>query len=254
MPILAALFAAIAGCATDERTPELAPPSWRDGESASYEIVRNDSVIYRVRISLMFSEELPAVTAPGKPVPTVMVTSNAAPAEGGEYFYDSLTVVLRRDSLTPLRSYRNIETGIAEMEIAARFEPGRVTITKTTVDGVQEERLRLPRNCYSQDVLSNVLRAVPLTPGTSFRTNLVVPVDFRVLPVKVQVLGTKLVETRLGGILCREVAVSSPGREVRFWVELAEPKRFVGLRDLQTQTEMRLVSYEVGQGQPDIGP
>jgi len=248
------LVAAIAGCVSDDQGPGLAPPAWQDGESAGYEILRNDSAIYRVRVRLVFSEELPAVRAAGEPVPTVLVTSTAEPGEGGEYFYDSLTVVLRRDSLMPLRSYRSIETGISELEVAARFEPGRVTISKTTVDGVQEEGLRLPRGCYSQDVLGTVLRAVPLAPGTSFRTNLVVPVDFRVVPVKVQVLGTKLVGTGLGDILCREVAVSSPGRETRFWVELAEPRRLVGLRDLQSRTEMRLVSYEAGQGRLDIGP
>jgi hypothetical protein len=227
--------------------PNLTAPGWRDGEAAGYEIVRNDSVAYRVRIRLVFSEELPPGPGAGQPVPTVLVTSTVEPAQAGEYFDDSLTVVLRRDSLKPLRSFRAIETGISELEVAARFEPGKVNITKTTVDGVQEEVLRLPGRSYSQDALGTLLRAVPPNPGTSYRMNLVVPLDFRIVPVKVQVLGTKLIATPVGDILCREVAVTSPGRETRFWLELAEPRRFVGLRDLATGTEMRLVWYETEQ-------
>ncbi len=250
--VFAAGLIGLWGCGVHEQGLALAPPEWQDGERAGYEVVRNDSVVYRTSVRVELSEEVAGVA--GVRVPTVVVTSAVEPGEGGDYFFDSLTVVLRRDSLRPLRSYRSITSGVSELEVAARFEPGRAVITKTTVDGVQEGSVSLPRWCYSQDALGTLLRAVPLSPGMSSRTSLVVPVDFRVVPVKIQVLGTKLIATGLGDVLCREVAVSAPGRETRFWIELAEPRRFVGLRDLQTGIILRLVSYQPGGQEPTSQP
>jgi hypothetical protein len=90
------------------------------------------------------------------------------------------------------------------------------------------------------------LRSVPLASGTNFRDNLVVPFEFRTVPVKIMVLGTKLVSTRLGDLMCREVVLILPNREVKFWYELAQPRRFVGLRDSQNETQMLLVSFQPG--------
>ncbi len=66
------------------------------------------------------------------------------------------------------------------------------------------------------------------------------------VPVTIMVLGTKLITTGLGDIMCREVVLISPNREVRFWYELAQPHRFVGLRDSQNDTQMLLTAYEPG--------
>jgi len=92
------------------------------------------------------------------------------------------------------------------------------------------------------------LRAAPLVSGTSFSNNLVVPFEFRTVPVKFLVLGTKLIPTKIGDVMCREIVLILPTREVRFWYELAQPHRFVGLSDTQNNTQMVLEGYKAGHG------
>jgi hypothetical protein len=241
-----ALLLLLFSCRPDElgTMPTLELPAWQDGEASVYEVRRDDSVVYRCRITLELSEEagLAAGNA-GQSVPTVVVTSALQPVLASEFFSDSVRVVLRREDLKPVRSFRSLETEVSEAELVTMFESGQAQVTRSTVDGVDEELLSLPDRSYAHDALQTLLRAVPPVPGSSFGMHLVVPVDFRVVRVKVQVLGTKMVSTPLGDILCREVSVSSPGRETRFLYELAEPRRFVGLRDVVTDARMLLVSY-----------
>ena len=132
---------------------------------------------------------------------------------------------------------------ISEFEITARYSRGKVQVEKQTIDGTTEEELRLPVRFHSYDMVLAWLRAVPLVSGTSFRDNLVIPFEFRTVPVKFLVLGTKLISTRVGDIMCREVVLILPTREVRFWYELAQPHRFVGLNDTQNDTKMVLESF-----------
>ncbi|MEO0086179.1 MAG: hypothetical protein ABIK37_06055, partial [candidate division WOR-3 bacterium] len=141
--LIAAGLVGLWNCGVQDHGLILSPPEWKDGERAGYEIVRNDSVVYRTWLKVELSEEVAGVQ--GIRIPTVVVTSMVEPGEGGEYFFDSLTVVLRRDSLRPLRSYRSITSGVSELEVEARFDPGRAVITKTTVDGVQQGSVGLPK-------------------------------------------------------------------------------------------------------------
>jgi hypothetical protein len=176
-------------------------------------------------------------------VPTLVVTNAVEPLPDAEWYYDSVQVVLRRDNLLPLRTFRSVMTDISEFEISARYSRGRVQIEKQTIDGTTEEELRLPARFHSYDMVQTWLRAVPPVSGTSFRDNLVIPFEFRTVPVKFLVLGTKLISTRLGDIMCREIVLILPTREVRFWYELAQPRRFVGLNDTQNNTRVLLESY-----------
>jgi hypothetical protein len=120
-----------------------------------------------------------------------------------------------------------------------------VSIQKQTIDGAVQQDVKLPQRSYSYDMIQTWLRAVPLVSGTSFRANLVVPIEFRTVTVKVSVLGTKLISTPLGDIMCREVVLILPNREVRFWYELDQPHRFVGLNDTQNDTKMVLAEYRL---------
>jgi hypothetical protein len=252
----AALAAAVllaAGCFTRPvELPELGLPDIHDGERSVYEVTRNDTVLYRTAITLNFDEELSDPAGAGEAVPMIVVTSSVEPVGPDVFFFDSSVVVSRRDSFSPVRSYRSIETDVSELEIDARYTDRHAAITKRTVEGVVEDAVKLPRPAFVVDVLQTFLRAVPPVSGTSFSVAMVVPIEFRTVPVKVSVLGTKLVTTDLGDILCREIVASTPNREVRFLYELEQPRRFVEMRDVSNETAMLLVGYE--RGAPDSLP
>jgi hypothetical protein len=237
--------------------PGFEVPQWQDGETSVYVVTRNDSALYRSVVTLEFDEEigdetgtvpsqgpvrLPG-TAPASSIPTLVVTNLVQPLPDADWFYDSVQVVFRRDGLSPLRTFRSVETDISEFELTARYSRGRVLIEKQTIDGSTEEELRLPGRYHSYDMVQTWLRAAPLVSGTSFRDNLVIPFEFRTVPVKFLVLGTKLISTKIGDIMCREIVLILPTREVRFWYELAQPHRFVGLNDTQNNTQMVLESF-----------
>ena len=225
--------------------PTLDPPEWRDGETATYHVFRNDSVLFETRTVLRFDEELVATGPQGQPVavPTAVVTVTIEPVDAPTYFFDSTVAVFTRDSFMPLRSFRDLETDLASFSIDARYEPGRVDIRKQTVDGTEEKTLRLTAYTYESEMLWFLMRAVPPDPSTHFQVKTVVPINYRIRPVDITVLGTKLVTTALGNIMCREFAVKIGAREVRFWYELEQPRRFIGMSDPTNRTTMLLVDY-----------
>jgi hypothetical protein len=227
--------------------PRLAAPAWQHGERSSYVVSRNDSVLYRSTLLLTFDEELGQPGAPAgttsAAIPTAMITYVVEPVGSGQYFFDSASVVFRRDDFQPLRSRRSTSTEISDVDIEARYQAKRLIIHKQTVDGTQDQNLKLPERCFASDMLPTVLRAVPLESGTSFRINLAVPSEFRIVPVRISVLGTKFIKTDVGDLVCREIVAILPGRETRYWYEIAQPHRFAGMKDLETGTELRLESY-----------
>jgi hypothetical protein len=226
--------------------PAFEVPQWQDGETSVYVVTRNDSALYRSVVTLEFDEEMGDVTQSDsvRIVPTLIVTNVVQSLSGAEWYFDSVQVAFRRDALSPLRTFRSVETDISQFELTARYARGRVQIEKQTIDGSTEEELRLPGRFHSYDMVQTWLRAVPLVSGTSFRDNLVIPFEFRTVPVKFLVLGTKLVATKIGDVMCREIVLILPTREVRFWYELAQPHRFVGLNDTQNDTKMLLESFQ----------
>jgi hypothetical protein len=251
MRALKALLAScllVAACTMEDMgpMPRLEAPQWQDGETSVYVVTRNDSALYRSVVTLEFDEEMGDVEQKDsvRVVPTLVATNAVQPLPDAEWFFDSVQVVFRRDDLLPLRTYRSVETDISEFELTARYSRGRVQIEKQTVDGGTEEELRLPGRFHSYDMVHTWLRSVPLVSGTSFRDNLVIPFEFRTVPVKFLVLGTKLVKTGVGDIMCREIVLILPTREVKFWYEIVQPHRFVGLNDPQNQTQMLLQSYQ----------
>lgn len=230
------LALAFLACPPDQDAPpELKAPAWQDGETSVYDIIRGDSVLYRSRMVLNLDEEFG--------IPTAVVTTVVEPAEAQQFFYDSAAVVFRRDSLTPIRSYRFLETDIGVFDIVAEYERGRVAIEKQSIEGIEKQQLKTALAAWDNEMVGALLRAIPLTSGTEFRMQTVVPIDLRVVRVRVMVLGTKQVTTALGNIMCREVVLIAPTKEIRFWFELAEPRRLVGLNDPETETEMLLARY-----------
>lgn len=238
----------VAACVTEDLGPMPAfeVPQWQDGETSVYVVTRNDSALYRSVVTLEFDEEMGDVTQSDsvRIVPTLIVTNVVQPLSGAEWYFDSVQVAFRRDALSPLRTFRSVETDISQFELTARYARGTVQIEKQTIDGSTEEELRLPGRFHSYDMVQTWLRAVPLVSGTSFRDNLVIPFEFRTVPVRFLVLGTKLVATKIGDVMCREIVLILPTREVRFWYELAQPHRFVGLNDTQNDTQMLLESFQ----------
>jgi hypothetical protein len=239
-------------CVTEDSgpLPAFEVPQWQDGEVSYYVVTRNDSALYRSAVTLEFDEEIDDFGQGDsvRVVPTLIVTNLIQPLPDAEWFFDSVQVVFRRDNLSPLRTYRTMQTDISEFELIARYSRGRVQIEKQTIDGTTEEVLRLPVRFHSYDMVQTWLRAAPLVSGTSFSNNLVVPFEFRTVPVKFLVLGTKLIPTKIGDVMCREIVLILPTREVRFWYELAQPHRFVGLSDTQNNTQMVLEGYKAGHG------
>ncbi len=244
----------LAACVTEDLGPMPAfqAPQWPDGETSVYVVTRNDSALYRSVLTLEFDEETGNAGASdtARTVPTLIATNVVRPVSPAEWFFDSVQAVIRRDNFAPLRTYRSVETDVSEYELTARYLPGRVEIERQTVDGTTNEQLRLPRRYSSYDAVQTWLRCVPLVSGTSFRDNLVVPAEFRAVPVKFLVLGTKLVTTGVGDIMCREIVLILPTREVKFWYELAQPHRFIGFNDAQNNTQMVLESYQPGRTDP----
>ena len=235
-------------CVTEDLgpMPQLEVPQWQDGETSVYVVSRNDSALYRSVVTLEFDEEMGDAEQNDsvRVVPTLVATNVVQPLPDAEWFFDSVQVVFRRDDLLPLRTYRSVETDISEFELTARYSRGRVQIEKQTIDGSVAEELRLPARFHPYDMAHTWLRSVPLVSGTGFRDNLVIPFEFRTVSVKFLVLGTKLVATGVGDIMCREIVLILPTREVKFWYEIAQPHRFVGLNDPQNQTQMLLQSYQ----------
>jgi hypothetical protein len=238
----------VVGCTMEDLgpMPVLEVPQWQDGETSVYEVTRNDTALYRSVITLAFDEEIgdPIQSDSSRTIPTLVATNVVEPLSDVEWFFDSVQVVFRRDDLSPLRTTRSVETDISEFDLVARYLRGRVQVDKQTIDGSIQEELRLPGRFHSYDMVQTFLRSVPLVSGTTFRDNLVIPFEFRTVPVKFLVLGTKLVTTGVGDIMCREIVLILPNREVKFWYELAQPHRFVGLKDPQNETQMLLKSYQ----------
>jgi hypothetical protein len=245
--LLAAGCLLVGACMTEDlgSMPALEIPQWQDGETSVYEVTRNDSAMYRSVLTLSLDEEIGGAGQgdSARVVPTLVATNVVEPLSDAEYFFDSVQVVFRRDDIAPLRTYRSVETDISEFEIVARYARDRVQIEKQTIDGSVQQDLRLPGRFHSYDMIQTWLRCVPLVSGTTFRDNLVVPFEIRTVPVKILVLGTKLVTTGVGDIMCREIVLILPNREVKFWYELAQPHRFVGLKDAQNETQMLLKSF-----------
>ena len=245
-------------CACVEPTPdavELTVPVWRDGETSVYHITRNDSVLYESRVVLRFDEEMlegtghstsPAAgRGAGESVATatVIVTTTVTPVEARLFFHDSSTVVMRRDSLTPLRSYRSLETNISVFDIEVRYGEREVEVNRQSIDGREARTFKRERLTFDNEQVQTLVRAVPLASGTRFRFHRVVPMDLRVVPTDLMVLGTKQVTTEFGNIICREVVLITPAKELKLWYEIAEPHRFIGMRDPGNGTEMLLVRY-----------
>jgi len=214
---------------------EFQAPAWQDGETSTYKVLRNDSVLFRSQTTLRYDEEF------GQPL--IEVVTTVQPVMAQEFFADSSTVVFRKDSLTPVRSARTVETDIAEFEVEARYEPGRVVINKQTIDGTECRTLKLPARSYDNEMFATLLRLVPLESGTRLKVNAVVPLDVRVVPVDVTVLGTKYITTATDSVICREIVLHTPSKEVRFWYELESPHRLIGMSDRDNDTELLLESY-----------
>lgn len=236
----------ILGCASPggSRKPGLVAPKWQDGEVSVYRVSRTDSSVFRIRTELHFDEEFGT--------PTAVVTTTLEPVAARVLLFDSASVVFERQTLRPLRSYSSVETEFGSFEVETRYEKGRALIRKQSVDGVQEQGIRIPAGSYDNEMVRTMLRAVPLETGRDFRFDAVVPIDFRVVATDVKVLGTKFVQTQAGvgvpqQVACREVLLSTPKRQLRLWYEIAEPHRLIGLADPDGETEMLLESYEPGQ-------
>lgn len=217
--------------------PEFTPPDWQDGESTSYEIVRNDSVLYTRKTTVQFDEI--------QEEPVVVFTNIVAGQTVPFYFFDSTTFVLTRYTFQPLWSYRVVATEISITEVEADFAEDKIELRKTTIDGVARKDFRNPKTTYSIEMLQHLFRAVPLEPGLKFALNVVIPLEFRTTRVDVTVLGTKMVSTPLGDILGREVGVTAQRRQLRLLYELAPPHRLIAIRDLDNATETRLVDFSI---------
>ncbi|MEO0073526.1 MAG: hypothetical protein ABIK43_02540 [candidate division WOR-3 bacterium] len=235
------LFSVLAGilltrCSGREEKPlVLTAPDWRDGELSEYEVIRRDTVIFRRRVLLQFDETAAR--------PLAVVTSVVEPYAARIFLTESITFALRRFSLKPEWLYRQTTTELTITELTARWEDGRVEVRKETVDGSEEKSLRVAEDALAAEMARVALRGLPLEPGTEYRTRMVIPLEFRSEPVTISVLGTRLVKTRLGDILCREVAVTQARRRQSLLYELAQPRRLVEARDPDGITRMVLVRY-----------
>lgn len=217
--------------------PELTPPDWQDGETTSYKIVRNDSVLY-TRKTIVQLDEI-------QEEPVVVITNIVEGQTIPFYFFDSTTFVLTRYTFQPLWSHRVVATEISITEVEADFAEDRIELRKTTIDGIARKDFRNTKNTYSIEMLQHLFRAVPMEPGLKFALNVIIPLEFRTTRVDVTVLGTKMVSSPLGDILCREVSVAAQRRQLRLLYELAPPHRLVAIRDIENSTETRLVDFSI---------
>jgi len=217
--------------------PQLTPPGWQDGETAVYQVIRNDSVLFIRTTTLRYDEES------GTPVLlfTNVVRTESAPF----YFFDSTTFVLTRFTLLPVWSYRTVATEISISEVEVEFKSERVELRKETVDGIEEKSFPANKKTFGIEMLPQLFRTIPLEPGISFQVNAIVGLEFRTIPVTVKVLGTKNVNAPIGNILCREVEALAPQRNLRLLYELADPHRLIAIRDIENSTESILVDFTV---------
>lgn len=220
-----------------EPLPQLTPPGWQDGETAVYQVIRNDSVIFTRTTTLRYDEESGA--------PVLLFTNVVRTESVPFYFFDSTTFALTRFTILPIWSYRTVATEISISEVQAEFESDRVELRKETVDGIEEKLFRLNKNTYGIEMLPQLFRTIPLEPGLSFQVNAIVALEFRTIPVSVKVLGTKLVKTSIGDILCREVEAIAPQRHLRLLYELTDPHRLIAIRDLENSTETVIVDFSI---------
>lgn len=224
------------GPAPRKPLPVLTPPQWQDGEISRYEVIRSDSVLYDRVTQLRFDEQ--------SGTPSILVTSVVRSRQAEVAFYDSAVFELRRFSLRPLWSYRMVTTDLSALEVDAQFEPGEVEVQKQFIEGTDRQVLKVGRDAFGAEMLPFVLRAVPLEPGTAFSVDAVIGLEMRVTTTDVTVLGTRLVKTALGDIICREVELSSARRKVSLLYELAEPHRLVAIEDSDNESMTRLAGYE----------
>lgn len=219
------------------RNAPLTPPAWQDGETSIYEVVRNDSVLFRRIVNGQFDEE--------GGIASIVVTSVLRSELAPFYFLDSTVFSLSRFSLKPLWSYRIVATEISISEVEAKFYPERVEMEKETVEGSAKKTFRINENTWGVEMLQQLLRALPLEPGRSFQLTAILPMEFRTTVVGVTILGTKAINTPLGEFICREVELTSRDRKLRLVYELADPHRLIAIRDLDNLTETRLIDFYI---------
>lgn len=224
--------------------PKLTPPDLQDGETSVYTVRRNDSLLFRRTITATFDEEA------GEPI--TIFTSVVQSESTAYYFFDSTSFALTRYTLIPLWLSRTIASEISITETEVTFETDNIRLEKTTIEGTSEIYLKPTPRAYCVEMLPLLLRAIPLEPALNFTINAIITIELRTLPVQVRVLGTKMMTTPLGEILCREVETSSQGRTIRLVYELNPPNRLIAIRDLENSTETVLNDFYIQQTTPGL--
>ncbi|MEO0009290.1 MAG: hypothetical protein ABIK51_02085 [candidate division WOR-3 bacterium] len=224
--------------------PELTPPGWIDGETSVFSVRRNDSLVFRRTITVELDEEA------GEPV---LVFRSVVESESAPFFFlDSTIFTLTRYTLKPCWLYRVVASEISISEVEVTFDADAITLQKNTIDGTSKLTLKPVPYSYCMEMLPMLLRAVPLDPGLKFTLSGIIPLEMRTQPVQVKILGTRLVATPLGEILCREIETATRGRTVRLLYELADPHRLVAIRDEENSTETVLSQFFIREPQTTL--
>ncbi len=214
----------------------LTNPNWKNGEKSTYEIRHSDSLIgiidYSITDTLFENNsayQVKAITQVGRP---------------GQNTADSVILMIRKQNLKPLYSYRNLVTPQMTLKFQARYGTDKVTVRLNSPDGLKETDIDFPKDGYDNDEIVLVLRALNLRAGARYTFKDISPMSITSYAVEVNVLKQEKVIVPAGTFLCNRVQMKVAGKKADIWYQKAKPNRMIKYSDTDAGTTMLLKSYK----------
>lgn len=211
-------------------------PQWKNGEKFSYEIRHKDSLIGSIDYSIidtLFEKskvyQIKAITQVGHP---------------GQNTSDSVTLMVKRENLKPIASYRILITPQMVLKFQARYEADKVRIRLDSPEGVKDTDMDFPKDGYDNDEIVLVLRALKLKPGAKYTFKDVSPMSITSYAVEVNVLKQERVKVPMGEYLCNKVQMKVAGKKVEIWYQRDKPNLMAKYSDIDAGTVMLLKGYK----------
>ncbi len=214
----------------------LTNPNWKNGETFSYEVRHKDSLIGSINYLItdtLFDKtrayQITAITQIGRP---------------GQSTADSVLLMVKRQNLKPLYSYRVLVTPQMTLKFQAQYGTDKARVRLDSPQGVKETDVDFPKDGYDNDEVTLILRALNLKTGAKYAFKDVVPMSITTYPVEIAVLKRENVKVPAGSFLCNKVQMKVAGKKMEIWYQAQKPNHMVKYSDADAGTSMLLKSYK----------
>jgi hypothetical protein len=209
--------------------------SWADGEVSSYDVLRNDTIdgktVFRFRQAVDHNQPVWEITG-----------VNTAFQNEFALLHDSISALLTRDSLKPVRTFQVRNLMARQDTVTTRYEKDRVIVV---ANAGKTDTLAAPNNTFDNSILLMVIRTLDLQPGAKFLLTSVAAFGPWTKPTDIEVQGEETVTVPAGQFVCCRVALQIAGYTLYLWYEKAAPHRYVRFENRTNGSTAVLTKYEV---------